>query len=39
MNVWRNISNPWYAGDTTLMEESEEEPKNLLIKKESEKLC
>ena len=28
----RNISNLRYAGDTTLMEESKEEPKSLLIK-------
>ena len=33
----RNINDLRYAGDTTLMEESEEEPKNLLMKKESEK--
>ena len=38
--VWRNISNLRYADDTTLMAESEEEPKNLLIKvkEESEKV-
>ena len=35
--VQRNINNLRCAGDTTLMEESEEEPKNLLMKKESEK--
>ena len=35
----RNINNPRYADDTTLMAESEEERKNLLmkVKKESEK--
>ena len=38
--VWRNISNLRYADDTTLMAESEEEPKNLLmkVKEESEKV-
>ena len=38
--VWRNISNRRYADDTTLMAESEEELKNLLmkVKKESEKV-
>ena len=37
--AWRNISNLRYADDTTLMAESEEELKNLLIKvkEESEK--
>ena len=30
--VWRNISNLRYADDTTLMAESEEEPKNLLMR-------
>ena len=30
--AWRNISNLRYADDTTLMAESEEELKNLLIK-------
>ena len=37
--AWRNINNLWYADDTTLMAESEEEPKCLLIKvkEESEK--
>ena len=35
--VQRNINNLRCTGDTTLMEESEEEPKNLLMKKESEK--
>ena len=36
----RNISNPRYADDTTLMVESEEELKSLLmkVKKESEKV-
>ena len=36
----RNINNLTYADDTTLMAESEEEPKNLLmkVKKESEKV-
>ena len=35
----RNINNFWYADDTTLMAESEEELKNLLmkVKEESEK--
>ena len=37
--VGRNINNLRYAGDTTLMEESEEELKSLLMKvKESEKV-
>ena len=38
--VWRNISNPKYADDTTLMAESEEELKSLLmkVKEESEKV-
>jgi len=38
--VRRNINNLWYADDTTLMEESEEELKSLLVKvkKESEKV-
>ena len=37
----RNIINLRYADDTTLMAESEEEPKSLLkkVKKESEKLA
>ena len=37
----RNINNLRYAGDTTLMAESEEEIKNLLmkVKEESEKLA
>ena len=34
----RNINNPWYAVDTTLMAESEEELKSLLMKVESEKV-
>ena len=36
----RNINNLWYADDTTLMVESEEELKSLLmkVKKESEKV-
>ena len=35
----RNINNLWYADDTTLMAESEEELKILLMKvKESEKV-
>ena len=37
--AWRNINNPRYAGDTTLMAESEEELNSLLMKvKESEKV-
>ena len=37
--AWRNISNLRYADDTTLMAESEEELKSLLMKvKESEKV-
>ena len=37
----RNINNPRYANDTTLMEESKEELKSLLmkVKEESEKLA
>ena len=37
--AWRNINNLRYAEDTTLMGESEEEPKSLLmkVKEESEK--
>ena len=37
----RNINNLRYAGDTSLMAESEEEPKSLLMKvrEESEKLA
>ena len=34
----RNINNPRYADDTTLMAESEEELKSLLMKVESEKV-
>ena len=34
----KNINNLRYADDTTLMAESEEELKNLLMKEESEKL-
>ena len=33
----RNINNLRYADDTTLITESEEEPKSLLMKEESEK--
>ena len=38
--VWRNINNLRYANDTTLMAESEEELKSLLmkVKEESEKV-
>ena len=38
--AWRNINNLRYADDTTLMAESEEERKSLLmkVKKESEKV-
>ena len=38
--VWRNINNLRYADDTTLMAESEEEVKNLLmkVKEETEKV-
>ena len=37
----RNINNLWYADDTTLMAESEEELKSLLmkVKEESEKVA
>ena len=37
----RNMNNLRYADDTTLMAESEEEPKSLLmkVKEESEKSC
>ena len=37
--LWKNISNLGYADDTTLMAESEEELKTLLmnVKEESEK--
>ena len=34
----RNINDFRYADDTTLMAESEEEPKSLLMKEESEKV-
>ena len=34
----KNINNLRYADDTTLMEESEEELKSLLMKEESEKV-
>ena len=39
MTAWRNVNNLRYAGDTTLMAESEEELKSLLMKvnEESEK--
>ena len=39
--TWRNINNLRYADDTTLMAESEEELKSLLmrVKEESEKLA
>ena len=36
--AWRNLSNLRYADDTTLMAESEEELKSLLMKEESEKV-
>ena len=36
--AWRNINNLRYADDTTLMAESEEELKSLLMKVESEKV-
>ena len=38
--AWKNISNLRYAGDTTLMAESEEELKSLLmkVKEESKKV-
>ena len=32
MTAGRNINNPRYADDTTLMADNEEEPKNLLMK-------
>ena len=40
-NTGRNINNLRYADDTTIMAESEEELKNLLmkVKVESEKVC
>ena len=34
----RNINNLRHVDDTTLMEESKEEPKSLLMKEESEKV-
>ena len=39
--AWRNINNPIYADDITLMAENEEELKSLLMKmkEESEKLA
>ena len=37
-NDGRNINNLRYADDTTLMAESEEERKSLLMKEESEKV-
>ena len=39
--AWRNLNNLRYADNTTLMAESEEELKNLLlkVKEESEKLA
>ena len=39
--AWRNINNLRHADDTTLMAESEEELKNLLmkVKEESDKLA
>ena len=39
--AWRNVNNLRYADDTTLMAESEEELKSLLmkVKEESEKLA
>ena len=38
--AWRNVSNLRYAGDTTLIEESKEELKSILmtVKEESEKV-
>ena len=38
-SAWRNINNLWYTDDTTLIAESEEELKSLLmkVKEESEK--
>ena len=35
-NAWRNINNLRYADETTLMEESEEEQKNPLMKVKEE---
>ena len=37
--AWRNINNLRYADDTTLMAESEEELKSLLMKVEKKKLA
>ena len=37
--AWKNINNLRYADDTTLMPESEEEAKSLLVKEESEMLA
>ena len=37
-SAWRNINNLRYADDTTLMAESEEELKSLLMKVEREKV-
>ena len=34
-----NINNLWYTDNTTLMTESEEEPRSLLMKEESENVC
>ena len=34
--AWRNINNPRYTDDTTLMAESKEEIKNLLMKMKEE---
>jgi len=34
--AWRNSNNLKYTDDTTLMAESEEEPKNLLMKVKEE---
>ena len=36
--AWRNINNLRYGDDTTLMAESEEELRSLLMKEESEKV-
>ena len=38
-SAWKNINNLRYADDTTLMPESEEEAKSLLVKEESEMLA
>ena len=35
--IWEEISITWYAGDTTLMAESEEELKSHLMKMKEEK--